>query len=191
MFVFTLSFAFDFSPYLSQYEPEDEKSRDAALNFNFKRGNGKCTGLTTENSSIRIIRTGSLDISTELHEFVCGGTRKAISFDQIDFSYCAYDATPPAAVYIRNTMTNHEQDGIKHAFSALSDLFGRYGYLVDVFELFGEFEPGQRNILFSDDAKSLITDDSINLTESFFNYDGDDESLYKKIQCNWSDLKYP
>lgn len=116
---------------------------------------------------------------------VCGGIRKTIVFEQLNdqLSSCAYDATPPAAVYVRSSLISSEKDAIKHAISALSNLFGRNGYLVDVFELFGEFEPGQRNILFSDNAKSLITDDSINLTESFFNFD-DEETKYKTIQCS-------
>lgn len=169
-----------------QYDPTDEKSRDAALNFNYKRGNGKCSGLTTNQSSVRVVRFNQSikDLKIDADEFVCGGTRKALDFDKLDAGQCAYDATPPAAVYVRNTLNNNGQDSIKHAFSALSNKFGKYGDLVDVFELFGEFQPGQTNVLFSDNAKALITDDSINLTESFFNYDGDDETLYKNIQCH-------
>lgn len=116
-------------------------------------------------------------------EIVCQGRRKAIHLDNLDPNRCAYDATPPAAIYVRNTLKSSEQDGIKHAFSALSEKFGKNGSLVDVFELFGEFEPGQRNVLFNDDAKSLITEDSINLTESFFNYEEMDETIYMSIQC--------
>lgn len=164
----------------------DGKSRDAALNFNYKRGNGKCSGLTTNASAVRVVRLNQSigDINVNSNEFLCGGSRKAITLDELVVSNCIYDATPPTAVYVRNTLSSHEQDGIKHAFSALSGAFGKYGSLVDVFELFGEFEPGQRNILFSDNAKSLVTDDSVNLTESFFNYDGDDETLYKNVQCH-------
>lgn len=169
-----------------KYDASDEKSRDAALNFNYKRGNGKCTGITTDESAVRVVRFNQsmYDVNIDSDELVCRGTRRAIVLDQLDVNNCGYDATPPAAVYVRNTLKSYEQDGIKHAFSALSNLFGRGGSLVDVFELFGEFEAGQRNVLFSDNAKALITDDSINLTESFFNYDGDDETLYKEIQCH-------
>lgn len=53
-----------------------------------------------------------------------------------------------------------------------------------MFELFGEFERGHFNVLFSDNGQALITDDSVNLTESFFNFDGDDETSYKEIQCH-------
>lgn len=169
-----------------KYDANDEKSRDAASNFNYKRGNGKCSGLTTNESAVRVVRFNQTinDVNINDDELICRGTRRAIVFDQLDVNNCGYDATPPAAVYVRNTLNNFEQDGIKHAFSALSDKFGKDGSLVDVFELFGEFEKGKRNLLFSDNAKSLITDDSINLTESFFNYDGDDETMYKDIQCH-------
>ncbi|XP_031622773.1 transferrin [Contarinia nasturtii] len=170
-----------------KYDPNDERSRDAALNFNYKRGNGKCMGLTTDESMnmVRVIHFNQniSNVDIDSYELVCQGTRKAIVIDQVDANNCAYDATPPATVYTRNTLKSYEQDGIKHAFSALSRYFGRDGSLVDVFKLFGEFEPGHRNVLFSDSAKSLITDDSINLTESYFNYDGDEEVKYKQIQC--------
>lgn len=169
-----------------QYDAGDGRSRDAAQNFNYKRGNEKCSGITTNESQVRVVRINQSinNINIDLNELICRGTRKSIVIDQLDVNNCAYDVTPPAAIYVRNTMSNHESDGIKHAFSALSDKFGKDGKLVDVFELFGEFEPGQKNILFSDNAKSLVTDDSVNLTESFFNYDGDDETLYKNIQCH-------
>lgn len=168
-----------------KYDVNDEKSRDAALKFNWKRGNGKCNALTIDESPLRVVRLNQsiTDVNTDSDEFICHGTRRAIGIDQLDVSNCGYDATPPLAVYVRNSLESFEQDGIKHAFSALSDKFGKDGSLVDVFELFGEFEAGQRNVLFSDNAKSLITIDSINLTESFFNYDGDDETTYKDIQC--------
>lgn len=123
------------------------------------------------------------DVKIEYAEVVCKETRRTANFENLDLNNCAYDATPPIAVYVRNTLNNNEQDNIKHAFSALSNRFGQYGDLVDVFELFGEFEPGQLNVLFSDNAKALITDDSVNFTESFFNFDGDDETTYKNIQC--------
>lgn len=174
-------------PFYSQYDPNDEKSRDAALKFNYKHGKGKCSGITTNESPVRVIQSNEAktEVNINLNEVICDGIRRAIIFDQLNdqLSSCSYDATPPTAVYVRNTMIDTEQDAMKHAFSALSNKFGPKGSLVDVFELFGEFEPGQRNILFSDDAKSLITDDSDNQTESFFNYE-DHETLYKNIQCH-------
>lgn len=157
------------------------------MNFNYKRGNGRCSGLTTGESPVGVMhsthgRKAASDADSE--ELVCDGIRKPLILDQLDDSLanCAYDATPPTAVYVRNTMIDTETDAIKHAFSALSSRFGENGSLIDVFELFGEFEPGQPNVLFSDNAKSLITDDQINQTESFFNYE-DHETMFRNIQC--------
>lgn len=173
--------------YCSQYDAADAKSRNAALNFNYKRGNGKCSGITTNESPVRVILSSgaSKEMNLNSNELVCNGLRKAFAIDQLNnqLTGCAYDATPPTAVYVRNSMIETECDAIKHAFSALSNKFGANGSLVDVFELFGEFETGKRNILFSDDAKSLITDDSDNQTESFFNYE-DHETMFKNIQCH-------
>lgn len=39
-------------------------------------------------------------------------------------------------------------DGIKHSFNALSAKFGHEKPLEDVFELFGEFEKDQHDVLF-------------------------------------------
>lgn len=164
------------------------KSRNAALYFNYKRGNGRCAGLTTSESPVRVIHStqdNKAALNGDLNELVCDGIRKRLVFDQLNdaLANCAYDATPPVAVYIRNTMIDTESDAIKHAFSAISNQFGTNGNLIDVFQLFGEFEPAQRNVLFSDNAKSLITDDSDNQTrESFFNYE-DNETMFKNIQC--------
>lgn len=176
-----------FNIFASQYDPKDEKSRNAALNFNYKRGNGRCSGLTTSESPVRVIHPtqgNKSALDANLNELVCDGIRKPLVPDQLNdaLANCAFDATPPTAVYVRNTMIDTETDAIKHAFSAISNRFGKNGSLIDVFELFGEFEPGQRNVLFSDNAKSLITDDQINQTESFFNYE-DHETMFKNIQC--------
>lgn len=173
--------------FVSQYDPNDEKSRNAALNFNYKRGNGRCSGLTTNESPIRVIHSmqdNKAALNGESSELICDGVRKQLKADQLNdaLASCAYDATPPTAVYVRNTMIDTECEAIKHAFSAISNRFGTNGNLIDVFQLFGEFEPGQRDVLFSDNAKSLITDDSDNQTESFFNYE-DHETMYKNIQC--------
>lgn len=157
------------------------------MNYNYKRGNGRCSGLTTSESPVRVIHQTqdyNAILNTDSNELVCDGVRKRLIPDQLDdaLANCEFDATPPTAVYVRNTMIDTETDAVKHAFSAISDRFGKNGSLIDVFELFGEFEPGQLDVLFSDNAKSLITDDQINQTESFFNYE-DHETMFKNIQC--------
>lgn len=45
-------------------------------------------------------------------------------------------------------MNSNKLDGIKHSFTALSEKFGHAKPLEDVFELFGEFEKGEHDVLF-------------------------------------------
>lgn len=51
-------------------------------------------------------------------------------------------------VYIAKTLNSNKADGIKHSFTALSDKFGQNKPNEDVFELFGEFERGEHDVLF-------------------------------------------
>lgn len=165
--------------FFRQYNFKDNKSRDAALKFNYKRGNGKCSGITVDESPIRVVRLSKLKKLTNRKndEMICQNARKSIDIDieKIDLSNCFYDATPPTAVYVRNSISLGERDGIEHAFLALSDRFGQMGSLEDVFELFGEFEPGKNNVMFSDDA--------IELTQVIMNFTDDDESVHEDIKC--------
>lgn len=45
-------------------------------------------------------------------------------------------------------MNPNRVDGIKHSFTALSEKFGASKKFEDVFELFGEFEKGEADVLF-------------------------------------------
>jgi hypothetical protein len=51
-------------------------------------------------------------------------------------------------VYISKSLNSYRIDGVKHSFTALSDKFGHGKPIEDVFEMFGEFEKGQRDVLF-------------------------------------------
>lgn len=113
--------------------------------------------------------------NNEKDELICKSGRKPVTTPVGELSECFYDATPPTAVFVRGTVTSHELDNIAHAFLALSDKFGKFGKIEDVFELFGEFEPGQSDVLFSDDGVLLSHTDSNRV-------DSEDE-LYKQIQC--------
>lgn len=167
----------------SQYDREDTKSYHAALHFNYRRGNGQCSGLTTDNSSIRVLKVyGDEDrakqMISETEQLICksfDSTRPnpvaSLSDD------CIYDATPLTAIFVRSSIGNRERDGIEHAFSELSNQFGKGSSFEEVFELFGEFEPGKKDVIFSDDAKTF--------SQSLPNYATDDyHSLYNKIQCH-------
>lgn len=163
-------------PY-SQHDDKDEKSYNAALLFNSKRDNRLCSSLTTENSQLRVVRVSQLaQKATDEHdELIClNSVRKPIS--TTDLTDCKFDATPAKGVFARESIRGHEFDSIVHAFTAISSKFGALGSSSDVFELFGEFEPGQRNVIFSDDATELLSD-----ANAISNVD---ETLYNRIQCH-------
>lgn len=139
--------------------------------------------MTTDSSPIRVLKAYGDDekarqmIKTESEQLICksfDSTRPnpvaSLSDD------CVYDATPPTAIFVRSSIGDRERDGIEHAFSALSNKFGKGSSLEGVFELFGEFESGKKDVIFSDDAKTF--------SQSLPNYATDDyHSLYNKIQC--------
>lgn len=135
--------------------------------------------MTTENSSIRVLRLSELKEKTnaDTDEIICPNGRKTVTQPSDDLKDCFYDATPATTVFIRGSTTGHELDNIAHAFMSLSDKFGHKGKIEDVFELFGEFEPGQKNILFSDKATELIP-----VEYNFFEKNNPEE--YNRLRCN-------
>jgi len=159
-----------------QYDDADEKSYNAALLFNYKRDSRLCSSLSNENSQLRVVRASQLALKTtdEHDELICLNlVRKSVT--TTDLSDCKFDATPAKGVFARDAVRGHEFDNIVHAFTALSSKFGATGSVSDVFELFGEFEAGQRNVIFSDDALELVSD--VNTISSV------DENLYNRIRC--------
>ncbi len=76
---------------------------------------------------------------------------------------CNFDGQYTRGVFVRNGLGATELDGIVHGFKSLSDQFGHGKQLEDVFELFGEFEVGAKNVIFTDDAKALENDDDVNV----------------------------
>lgn len=132
--------------------------------------------MTKESSQLRVIRASELRTkATDEHdELICLNlVRKPVT--STDIKDCVFDATPPKAVFVRDEVHGHEFDNIVHAFTSLSDKFGIDGKIPDVFELFGEFEPGKKNVIFSDDAVALVSD-----LNSISNVD---EDLYKRLSC--------
>lgn len=83
--------------------------------------------------------------------------------------------TPPTAVFVRGSLYGYELENVAHAFTHLADKFGAEGALADVFDLFGVFEAGHTNVIFSDDAGYLIP--AANYTEKI------EPELYGRIQC--------
>lgn len=134
--------------------------------------------MTKENSQLRVIRVSDLKTkgSVEHDELICLNLdRKPFSTSESELKECMFDAAPGNAVFTRDSVRGHELDNIVHAFTSLSDKFGHNGKIPDVFELFGEFEPGQKNVIFSDDAVNLLSD--LNSIPKV------DDNLSKGIKC--------
>ena len=162
-----------------QFDGVDERSRDAALLFNYKRGNQQCVGVSTEPSVVRVMRASQLKGSSlgDQDELICSNfIRKSVA--TWDLTDCYFDATPPTAVFVRNSLSGHDLDNVAHAFIALSDKFGHGGKIEDVFSLFGEFEAGQRDVIFTDKAGYFTQ-------ISNFISNVDDE-MYNHIRCLWA-----
>lgn len=123
---------------------------------------------------MRVVREselGSLENRDE-YEFACSGSRQPIDTAVAISTECIYNATPPTGVFVRDSISTIELENLSHAFLALSEKFGRNGTIEDVFELFGQFESNEANVLFSDDASSLIEANPATFQAQLNEYDG-------------------
>lgn len=92
-----------------------------------------------------------------------------------NYASCNVDHTLPTGIYVRKTVTGQIEDNIAHAFVALSDKFGHGAKAEVVFELFGEFKPGAKNVLFHDRAAKFGAADN--------KVGGVDPVYYKQLMC--------
>lgn len=138
------------------FDKNDPGSVDAALYFNHKRGIAVCPNSLTPvpNSPIQIIR--SKDIHQDEYkskEVLCpNGSRKPLTQSEA----CIFEGSLGQVILVRNKITGTELENILHAFESLSADFGSGGDIEVVFELFGEFKPNARDVLFSDRAVALV-----------------------------------
>lgn len=79
------------------------------------------------------------------------------------------------AVFVRSDVTGTVLDSLSHGFTSLSDKFRHGAKTEDIFELFGEFQSGQKNVIFGDDTGALITQTNYVRTV--------DEDLYNRLNC--------
>lgn len=123
---------------------------------------------------IQIVRTTRLnDKKYADKELICSDrTRRTLT----ESKGCTYDLSLARAVFVRDDLSGTELDNVAHAFTALSDKFGHNGKIEDVFEMFGQFEVGQRNVLFDDDGQQLVTR-SNHVVDV-------DEDLYQRLHCS-------
>lgn len=79
------------------------------------------------------------------------------------------------AVFVRSDLSGNELATLSHGFTSLSDKFRHGSKTEDVFELFGEFEAGAKNVIFGDENGALVSQSNTVRTV--------DEDLYNRLNC--------
>ncbi|XP_058830557.1 transferrin [Topomyia yanbarensis] len=134
-----------------EFDGSDQRAISAALFLNDKRQKKACPNKlsSTPNAPIKIISAQDLTRLGSDKVLVCPN----LQYEPIgNYASCNIDYTLPAGIYIRKTVTGQIEDNIAHAFVALSDKFGHGARSEVVFDMFGEFKPGSKNVLFHDRA---------------------------------------
>lgn len=149
---------FDFS----KFDKSDSRACDVAIAFNRARNiETDLRDITSaDNSQIEIVHSSHLAEEKYLNkQLICPDfSAKALS----EAKTCNFDGRYTRGIFVRNSLGGTELESIVHGFKSLSDKFGHNRTLENVFELFGEFEVGAKNVIFTDDAKALENDDNIN-----------------------------
>ncbi|XP_059615126.1 transferrin [Phlebotomus argentipes] len=156
-----------------KFSTDDPRAVNAALLFNEKRGQKACPLdiVSADNGVVSIVNAKDLQDNGN-QELVCQDlSRKSLK----DFNSCNFEATLPTAVFVRSGLGSNNLDGIVHSLTSSAEIFGKNAKQDDVFEMFGEFEPGFKNVIFSDNAAKLVTS-----SNSVFTFD---ESHYNKLRC--------
>lgn len=157
----------------SNFDETNERAEQAARFLSLKRNTLNCDNVfkSDSNGGIKIVKISDLS-KYEGKELVCADlSRKPLT----ETASCSLDAARPTGVYVQDSITTDQFDVINHAFTALGDKFGHTGKIEDVFEIFEEFEPGQKNVIFSDDAVKFVPASS--------SVSPVDDSTFKKLMC--------
>uniref|UniRef100_U5EVY8 Transferrin n=1 Tax=Corethrella appendiculata TaxID=1370023 RepID=U5EVY8_9DIPT len=155
------------------FNTSSEREITSALLFSDKTGKKICPNKleSTPDAPIQIVHVKDLP-KFENKVLVCKDlTTKPIS----EFKTCNMDYTISPGVYVRGDTSGYLLDNYIHAFISLSSKFGHNQPLEDVFELFGEFESGAKNVIFSDRAIKLDTPENT--------ISNIDEHHYRQIHC--------
>ncbi|XP_055551682.1 transferrin [Wyeomyia smithii] len=134
-----------------EFDVTDERAISAALFLNDKRHRKTCPNKmsSTPAAPIRIISAQELTRLGSNKVLVC----PSLQFEPIaNYASCNVDYTLPAGIFVRKTVSGQIEDNIAHAFVALSEKFGHGAKTEVVFDMFGEFKPGMKNVLFHDRA---------------------------------------
>lgn len=147
----------------SKFDKSDPRASDVAVTFNRARNIETDVNeiASAENSPIEIVHSDRLTEEQYADkQIVCPDFElKALS----ESKTCNFDGRNTRGIFVRNGLVGTEFEGVVHGFKSLSDKFGHGAQLENVFELFGEFEPDAKNVIFSDDAKVFETEDDANL----------------------------
>ncbi|CAG9801353.1 unnamed protein product [Chironomus riparius] len=156
-----------------QFDPDNLRSINAALHFSTKqrKQSGKLCPQTIKsvpNGELQVINSRDLSKHSDKILICQDMTTRSLN----EFKRCNFDFTLPTAVYVSKSVNPNREATIKHAFVTMSEKFGHKKPYEDVFELFGQFEEGQENVIFNDDAVALTTQEgSVTQTD------------YKKMRC--------
>lgn len=157
-----------------EFDASDPRAVSAALFLNDKRQQKVCPNklVSTTGAPIQIVSAQDLTRLGPGKVLVCQNMQLEPT---ANYASCNVDHTLPTGIYVRKTITGQIEDNIAHAFVALSDRFGHGAKNEVVFELFGEFQPGEKNVLFHDRAAKFGTADN--------KVGGVDPLYYKRLMC--------
>uniref|UniRef100_A0A336MLQ6 Transferrin n=1 Tax=Culicoides sonorensis TaxID=179676 RepID=A0A336MLQ6_CULSO len=145
----------------------------AALYLNSKRGVTGCPNTLTsrDDAQIRIVNAKSLEVYKNTNKrLLCPDLTKK-SLDEVQT--CNVDYSLPNGIYVNKAESRQARDNVRHAFTLIGEKFGSQGAINHVFDLVGDFQPGQKNIIFSSDAVKIVPEAPANI----------DKNLYNSIHC--------
>lgn len=161
----------------SSFDESNPRSVDVALFINHKREFQKCpTDLVNSKSGqIRVLRADDLTNHADLSnkQLLCPDLKR---HDVSDIANCHFNNhLSTGVVFTRSDLRQTQLEAMQHGFTALSDKFGHGAKTEDVFELFGQFETGAKNVIFGDDSARLVSQSN--------RVTGNNEDVYNQIHC--------
>lgn len=161
----------------SAFDASNPRSLDVAL---LLRHHAQCPSQlanTPTPDAVRIMRSEQLPLLSDASAFelICpDGRRQPV--DAVET--CNFNRLLGTnAVFVRADLSETAADAYAHGFVSLSDQFGGGARLEEVFELFGEFEAGSRDVLFGDDTEAFVANGNV------VGEHGGDERAYQKMHC--------
>nr|AAC77913.1 transferrin precursor [Drosophila silvestris] len=153
------------------YDGNCERARLSAALLNKRRGMEWCNVSPSTEQEVLIVPVKQLEQHKDW-QLVCPTLdRRPVT----DYTDCNVEVQLPRAIFARADTTPVEQETIKHLSALISDRFGAHGKFVEVFALFGEYQKGEQNVLFDDNASVLVTEVKSHLQN---------EHIYNDLQCD-------